>query len=80
MFKPCFPLTLSIFQRIEGLQISKSLSMFGQSISGQIDADNNGYVGGYKIYHVFFLFFFFFFLGLYLWHMEVPRLGVESEP
>ncbi|XP_027445374.1 integrin alpha-4 isoform X1 [Zalophus californianus] len=35
----------SVFsQRIEGLQISKSLSMFGQSISGQIDADNNGYV------------------------------------
>lgn len=31
-------------QRIEGLQISKSLSMFGQSISGQIDADNNGYM------------------------------------
>uniref|UniRef100_A0A8I3QDF1 Integrin subunit alpha 4 n=1 Tax=Canis lupus familiaris TaxID=9615 RepID=A0A8I3QDF1_CANLF len=31
-------------QRIEGFQISKSLSMFGQSISGQIDADNNGYV------------------------------------
>uniref|UniRef100_H0XEQ2 Integrin subunit alpha 4 n=2 Tax=Otolemur garnettii TaxID=30611 RepID=H0XEQ2_OTOGA len=31
-------------QRIEGLQISKSLSMFGQSISGQIDADNNGYI------------------------------------
>ena len=24
-------------------------------------------------------FFFFFFLGPYLWHMEVPRLGVESE-
>ncbi|KAI4575125.1 hypothetical protein MJG53_003056 [Ovis ammon polii x Ovis aries] len=31
-------------QRIEGRQISKSLSMFGQSISGQIDADNNGYL------------------------------------
>ncbi|XP_004628701.2 integrin alpha-4 [Octodon degus] len=31
-------------QRIGGLQISESLSMFGQSISGQIDADNNGYV------------------------------------
>uniref|UniRef100_A0A2K6EIT6 Integrin subunit alpha 4 n=1 Tax=Propithecus coquereli TaxID=379532 RepID=A0A2K6EIT6_PROCO len=31
-------------QRIEGLEISKSLSMFGQSISGQIDADNNGYL------------------------------------
>ena len=23
-------------------------------------------------------FFFFFFLGLCLWHMEVPRLGIES--
>ena len=23
--------------------------MFGQSISGQIDADNNGYLGEYKI-------------------------------
>lgn len=31
-------------QRIESIQISKSLSMFGQSISGQIDADSNGYV------------------------------------
>ena len=25
------------------------------------------------------LFFFFIFLGPYLWHMEVPRPGVESE-
>ena len=25
------------------------------------------------------LFFFFCFLGLHLWHMEVPRLGVELE-
>ena len=24
-------------------------------------------------------FFFSVFLGLYLWHMEVPRLGIESE-
>ena len=23
--------------------------------------------------------FWFIFLGLYLWHMEVPRLGVKSE-
>ena len=23
---------------------------------------------------------FLFFLGLHLWHMEVPRLGTESEP
>ena len=27
-----------------------------------------------------FFFLFFFFLGLYLWLMEVPRLGVESDP
>ena len=26
-----------------------------------------------------FLILFFFFLGLRLWHMEVPRLGVESK-
>ena len=25
------------------------------------------------------VFFFFGFLGLHPWHMEVPRLGVESE-
>uniref|UniRef100_A0A8C5Z559 Integrin subunit alpha 4 n=1 Tax=Marmota marmota marmota TaxID=9994 RepID=A0A8C5Z559_MARMA len=37
-------ISASFSQRIEGLQISKSLSMFGQSISGQIDADNNGYM------------------------------------
>ena len=28
----------------------------------------------------FSFFFFFFFLGLHLWQMEVPRLGVESDP
>ncbi|XP_027721802.1 integrin alpha-4 isoform X1 [Vombatus ursinus] len=33
----------SFSQRIQGLQISQSLSMFGQSISGGIDADHNGY-------------------------------------
>ena len=27
----------------------------------------------------FFFFFFYFFLGLHLWHMEVPRVGFESE-
>ena len=27
----------------------------------------------------FFFFFFFCFLGPHLWHVEVPRLGVESE-
>ena len=34
----------------------------------------------YKWYHMVFVFLFlFFFLGLHLWHMEVPRLGVKSE-
>ncbi|XP_068924669.1 integrin alpha-4 isoform X1 [Petaurus breviceps papuanus] len=33
----------SFSQRIQGLHISQSLSMFGQSISGGIDADHNGY-------------------------------------
>ena len=28
---------------------------------------------------IFFLAFFFFLLGLCLWHMEIPRLGAESE-
>ena len=27
----------------------------------------------------FFLIIFFFFLGLHLWHVEVPGLGVKSE-
>ena len=31
------------------------------------------------IFFLFFVFCFFAFLGLYQWHMEVPRLGVESE-
>ncbi|XP_026708989.1 integrin alpha-4 [Athene cunicularia] len=30
-------------QRIQGHQVGNSLSMFGQSIAGGIDADNNGY-------------------------------------
>ncbi|NXS83513.1 ITA4 protein, partial [Erpornis zantholeuca] len=33
----------SFSQRIQGQQVSNSLSMFGQSISSGIDADNNGY-------------------------------------
>ena len=28
---------------------------------------------------IFIFILYFCFLGLYLWHMEVPRLGVESE-
>ena len=36
---------------------------------------------GSLTYNIYFLFSFFFscFLGLYLWHMEVPRLGAELE-
>uniref|UniRef100_A0A8C9L6U1 Integrin subunit alpha 4 n=1 Tax=Pavo cristatus TaxID=9049 RepID=A0A8C9L6U1_PAVCR len=36
-------ITPSFSQRIQGQQVSTSLSMFGQSIAGGIDADNNGY-------------------------------------
>ena len=37
--------------------------------------------GNFKIHSVLYSdFFFFVFLGLKPWHMEVPRLGVESEP
>ena len=32
-----------------------------------------------NFYFNFLFFFFFVFLGAHLWHMEVPRLGVESE-
>ncbi|NXO00375.1 ITA4 protein, partial [Rhinopomastus cyanomelas] len=36
-------ITPSFSQKIHGLQVSNSLSMFGQSISSGIDADGNGY-------------------------------------
>lgn len=36
-------------------------------------------IHGHKHSHVPFFFFFFVFLGLHPRHMEVPRLGVESE-
>ncbi|KFW93881.1 Integrin alpha-4, partial [Phalacrocorax carbo] len=36
-------ITPSFSQRIQGHQITNSLSMFGQSIASGIDADNNGY-------------------------------------
>ena len=29
--------------------------------------------------NLFFIFIFCLFLGLHLWHVEVPRLGVELE-
>ena len=32
-----------------------------------------------SFFFFFFFFFCFFFLGLHLWHMEVPKLGGESE-
>ena len=36
------------------------------------------HVPGLSFLSFFFFFFFCLFLGLHLWHMEVPRLGVES--
>ena len=32
-----------------------------------------------KLFFFFFFFCLFVSLGLYMWHMEVPRLGVKSE-
>lgn len=43
-------------QRIQGHEVSNSLSMFGQSIASGIDADNNGYQGKLSNF-VYFLFF-----------------------
>ena len=36
-------------------------------------------LGHMYLYFIPFFFVFFVFLGLHPWHMEVPRLGVESE-
>ena len=33
----------------------------------------------HEIIHIHVMLLFFCFLGLHLWHLEVPRLGVESE-
>ena len=33
----------------------------------------------WKLFYFFFFFFFFFFLEPHLLHMEIPRLGVQSE-
>ena len=37
------------------------------------------YLKQFIFFSFFFSFLFFYFLKLYPWHMEVPRLGVESE-
>ena len=44
-------------------------------------ADGRSRSGFESLFFSFFFFFFFFlsFLGPLSWHMEVPRLGVESE-
>lgn len=42
-------------QRIQGHEVSNSLSMFGQSIASGVDADNNGYQGELSNF-VYFLF------------------------
>ena len=38
-----------------------------------------GYIGGSLTLKSFEIIIIFFFLGPHLWHMEVPRLGVELE-
>ena len=41
--------------------------------------DKESYSPAKPFFNVF-VFLFFVLLGLFLWHMEVPRLGIESEP
>ena len=36
-------------------------------------------ISSFSFFLSFFFFFFFVFLGLHPWHMEVSRLGVQSE-
>ena len=44
-----------------------------------VSTSRSGIVGSYSRF-CFCVFFSFFFLGPYLWHMEIPGLGVKSEP
>ena len=46
---------------------------------GNFQETHSGSVCMYMCVHVCVYFFLFFFLGPHPWHVEVPRLGVESE-
>ena len=56
---------------------------FELATSPGLECQKCGYRHGstdFNIDNTFFFFFFFLILGPRLRHMEVPRLGVESEP
>ena len=65
--------------------VSKHLQIWIFLLASQINDKSNDFIFHFpKFIHEnpvdFTCFFFFFcFLGPYLWHMEVRRLGVESE-
>ena len=57
--------------------VSNKIWLSSKLISTILNTDGN-IICSYQI-HVLLFFFNFGFLGLHLWHMEVPRLGVELE-
>ena len=65
------------YQQVHELQMSWECSAWLQPW----DREGAVLFSGHTVLGVFFvfLFFCFCFLGLHLWHMEVPRLGVKSE-
>ena len=69
------PLTIYKFK-------SKSKSFFSWNNSCQLHLENRNDLRLVRFsffYLSFFFFFFLFFLQPYLWHTEIPRLGVKSE-
>ena len=52
--------------------------MWVNKVDGGETTGQNGSLGQIFVYFLL-LFYFFVFLGPHLWHMEVPRLGVELE-
>ena len=67
----------------EKLTLSSSVTLFGHTASCHI---HHGLWSSLELLRSFseeeilsLLFFFFVFLGLYPWHVEVPRLGVQLE-
>ena len=72
----CLPLPVTVESAGLGF-ISSTLSHPSQC--PQLSAGFQGPVVGLPPDHLFFIFYFFAFLGLHPQHMEVPRLGVQSE-
>ena len=71
MFPP-FYLFLPVLGNKRGVYVVPLITVFYVS-------QNSSFYNFFSISVSFIFFFFLFFLGLHLQHMEVPRLGVESE-